>query len=102
MTERFKYGETVRWGAQHFDQLAVVEASNYTADSSTIPHYVLKDENGNLFVRREDHLRPKTTLPEYVAAYIKHELRYISLLQNPDILDTWIANAFEAYEGGAR
>ncbi len=77
-------------------------------------HYAIRSASGSIFTRSESMVsdkppEPETTLPEYVAAYIKHELdlytirppatRYVILLEN---LDTWIANAFEAYEGGAR
>lgn len=48
---------------------------------------------------REWDTPEETTLPEYVAAYIKHEVNNYGSLLN---LDTWVANAFEAYEEGAR
>lgn len=80
-------------------------------------HYAIRTDTGIVCTRpakwiseipSEPETPPETTLPEYVSAYIKHEANcygsstsyLVRILQ--DNLDIWVANAFEAYEGGAR
>ena len=70
-------------------------------------HYAIRSASGSIFTRSESMVsdkppEPETTLPEYVAAYIKHECYVSGRPQLLKDLDTWVANAFEAYEEGAR
>ncbi len=67
-------------------------------------YYVLQTENDSkLFIRPHNWVTlAETTLSEYVSAYIKHELSGYNGQASYELLNLWVANAFEAYEGGAR
>ncbi len=104
MTPRqFNIGDQVYYGERGKAGAYEAEVIGFT-DFKDGFYYVLKSPITPAFIRREEDLLPipETTLPEYIAAYIKHELSRRAHSHLNENLDTWVANAFEAYEEGAR
>ncbi len=101
-------GTKVKWGGPRVSEYTFDGTIRGVSNWDGTTYYVIEDDQGKFYPRPEEWVTevPETTLPEYVSMYIKHEL----LACHPDYrvhtleeeLETWVANAFEAYEGGAR
>ncbi len=107
----FINGTTVYYGGTHppFErQGTVIGRAEYDGEY----HYAIRGDTNNIFTRPGKMVSdkpPATALPEYVAAYIDNEIGLLlhfpphnRVLEIEGNIKTWVANAFEAYEEGAR